>query len=362
VNRTSSCRDPEHLSNIPIMGLFKSLRGSASSHPQDSISQPSSQSQPNDPKNSYEPPPYAPPSYAPPTTSASSPTSNPPPYHDWQSVPDTSELPPPPPFTAAHPNATSIHNAPYSAAAAGHAFCASNPPFTPSLPTPKIYAASLAGRTGLQAAPSFKGKVELKATGGGQYGEIWHVESSKRCPDANLMSILPMYFAKRDAPFLAPTHDQIPSSKTIYYETRVLRMRGEDAAVAVGYAGKPYPGWRLPGWHRGSIGVHGDDGRRFVNDSFGGIEFVGRFKEGETVGIGMRFALEMGKVEVFFTRDGKVEGQWWVDEERDAERDDGGVEGLSGEGDMYLCVGCFGAVEFEVVVERRAWLYKGDGT
>ena len=115
----------------------------------------------------------------------------------------------------------------------------------------------------------------------------------------------------------------------------------------------------------------GDDGRRFVNDSWGGIDFVQGFREGDTVGIGMRFCVsgqsEMVQVglcqtEAYFTRNGKEEGRWRMDEERDAERDEGGVEGLQGEGDLYLCVGCFGGVEFEVVIERRAWLYKGDGS
>jgi hypothetical protein len=191
----------------------------------------------------------------------------------------------------------------------------------------------------------------LKATGGGKYGEIWHVESTANCPDANLMSELPMYFAALSS----PGHHQ---TKTIYYELRVLRMTG-DAAIAIGFACKPYPGWRLPGWHRGSVGVHGDDGRRFMDDSEGGVGFVRKFEEGETVGIGMQ--LGGGKGEVFFTRDGRKEGGWDVDEERDAEREGGGGEGLRGEGDVYLCVGCFGGVEFEVVGEKRAWLYKGDG-
>lgn len=208
----------------------------------------------------------------------------------------------------------------------------------------------------MQPAAEFRGKVELKATGGGRFGEIWHVESTRRCPDANLMSGLPMYFA-------AAARDDATETQTIYYEVRIVRMRaGADAAIAVGYAAKPYPGWRLPGWHRGSVGVHGDDGRRFVNDSFGGVDFVEGWREGGTVGIGMRVGGQGCRGEVFFTRNGEVEGRWWVDEERDAERQDGGVEGLRGEGDLYLCVGCFGQVEFEVVLERGAWLYRGDGS
>ena len=67
--------------------------------------------------------------------------------------------------------------------------------------------------------------------------------------------------------------------------------RSEEAGIAVGYCAKPYPGWRLPGWERASLGVHGDDGRRFVNDSYGGKDFTKAFKPGETVGIGMELTV-----------------------------------------------------------------------
>lgn len=36
--------------------------------------------------------------------------------------------------------------------------------------------------------------------------------------------------------------------------------------------------------------MHGDDGRRFVNDTWGGKDFTIEFVEGETLGIGMEFS------------------------------------------------------------------------
>lgn len=63
---------------------------------------------------------------------------------------------------------------------------------------------------------------------------------------------------------------------------------------------------------------------------------------------------------VVFTREGRVEGGWNVDEERDAERDEG-VDGLQGEKDMYAAVGSFGGVECEVVVGREGWMWDGRG-
>ena len=68
-----------------------------------------------------------------------------------------------------------------------------------------------------------------------------------------------------------------------------------ESGIAVGFCAKPYPGWRLPGWERASLGVHGDDGRRFVNDTWGGKDFTTEFRPGESVGIGMIFDTPNGE-------------------------------------------------------------------
>jgi hypothetical protein len=62
------------------------------------------------------------------------------------------------------------------------------------------------------------------------------------------------------------------------------------------------------------------------------------------------------KVDVFFTRNGNKEGEWNLHEELDASRDLG-VEGLDGQFDLYAAVGCFGAVEFDCLFNRRDWLW-----
>lgn len=155
--------------------------------------------------------------------------------------------------------------------------------------------------------------------------------------------------------------------KNIYFEVRVLAMGGtrarEEAGIAIGFCAKPYPSWRLPGWQRASLGVHGDDGRRFVNDPDGGLDFTRPFQPGETVGIGMTFSVppsvqSHGKAptEVFFTRNGKRDAGWQVNEERDRESDS--VLGLEGELDLYAAIGMFGAVEFEVQLAPEGWLYQ----
>jgi len=90
---------------------------------------------------------------------------------------------------------------------------------------------------------------------------------------------------------------------------------------------------------------------------------VRSFREGETVGLGMRFegqeeGTEEGKcrVEVFFTRNGKREDGWMVHEELDEAS--GGIEGLEGDWDLYAGVGVFGGVEFDVVFDRGQWMYR----
>jgi len=140
----------------------------------------------------------------------------------------------------------------------------------------------------------------------------------------------------------------------------VLNIINDSSGIVIGFAAQPYPPWRLPGWHRASLGVHGDDGRRYVNDSFGGRDFVAPFRRGDVVGIGMKFRAEDAgsgrcKTSVVFNRNGRKEGGWEIDEERDAERDEG-VEGLMAEGDLYAAIGVFGGIEAEVVLSRQGWM------
>lgn len=138
----------------------------------------------------------------------------------------------------------------------------------------------------------------------------------------------------------------------------------------------------MPGWHRGSLAVHGDDGHKFVNDRWGGKDFTAPFTKGEVVGIGMTFSPGAGaaaaasssssekkgsggaaaagtviETEVFFTRNGKLDGRWNLHESLDAEADLP-VTGLEGYHDLVVSVGTFGQVGAEVVLDPRGWAYK----
>jgi hypothetical protein len=223
--------------------------------------------------------------------------------------------------------------------------------------------------------PSFNGETRQDNTG------AWVCHTRSPTKDSLIQTALPIYSAPADSPLVTER------TKTIYFEVKITRF-GEhlpkpkssffsrhrheeelDAGLAVGFFAPPYPTFRLPGWQRGSLGVHSDDGRRYVNDTHGGMDFTSPFKAGQTIGLGMTFKIptnppaygEQGTkldVEVFLTRDGKREGSWNLHEERDEQDDPHGIEGLEGQHDLFPAVGVFGAVEWEIRFLEREWLYR----
>ena len=210
----------------------------------------------------------------------------------------------------------------------------------------------------LAGPPQFTGSISQQSSGTSQ------IQSRPNSDDSILLSSLPLYAASHDDP------RRTGRSETIYFEIKVQKMGGQghsysseaDAGIAIGFAAPPYPLWRLPGWQRASLGVHGDDGRRYVDDDGGGKDFTTAFERGDVVGIGMILSApavqgqRMG-VEVFFTRNGKKEGGWNLFEERDAESS-GSVDGLDGSRDLLAAVGFFGHVQFEARFRRDEWLYR----
>ncbi|KAL0264472.1 hypothetical protein SLS55_000422 [Diplodia seriata] len=302
----------------------------------------------------------------------SAPVIEPPPYHDWTVVPDTALLPPPPPMNNEF---SPTANASAEAGEAAFKWCNENPLRPPLALTSAQLSALAFGRVTL-AAPhrqTYKGELLPHDASPGRY----RGRTASGCGDASLWTALPLYAAAAHSPFLTGR------PKTVYFELRVAGVGGmpgsasleeADAGIALGFVAQPYPAWRLPGWQRGSLGVHGDDGRKYVNDTFGGVDFTTAFAQGDTVGLGMTFSLPRngppppqyggqqqrpGKcdVQVFLTRNGKRKDGWDLHEELD-ERAIGGVEGLEGDFDVCGAVGVFGGVEFEVFFNRADWMYK----
>ncbi|MCJ1350027.1 MAG: hypothetical protein MMC33_000008 [Icmadophila ericetorum] len=283
------------------------------------------------------------------------------PYHDWASVPDTILLPPPP---ALDHERSPTSNADLSDAVWSYGWCETYPLVKPHRPTIAQVSEVKAGNLGLIRPKEYSGSLLAANL------NSWKGSTLLKSRDTCLITSLPLYFAVTDSPFVTK------ATKTIYYETKVLSLGpSNDCSIAIGFCAVPYPTWRMPGWERGSLAVHADDGRRYVNDTDGGKEFTTPFKVGDIVGIGMTFRLlenpiECGKSpmqrvpvqgEVFFTRNGKKEGYWDLHEELDAENEFG-VLGIDGQYDLYGAIGVFGQVKFEANFSTNNWLWQPTGS
>lgn len=252
---------------------------------------------------------------------------------------DEDDLPPPP--TISH-NISPAFNSTRDLADAGYRFCSLNALFPPRQFAHGALAAVPAYPGPLALAPPppyFRGRVS--GVNGGMLVE------ANGCEDACLVSELPLFAAGYHHPA------NTGRGRVFGYEVMVLALPRDAAVLAMGFAGMPYPAFRLPGWNRGSFGVHSDDGRRYCNDSFGGMDFTRPFRAGERIGICMRFPVALGGrgIEVFFTRDGKQAGGWRLYEETDSESRLNPAEGLDGSADIYAAIGVYGS-GLRVVVDN----------
>ncbi|KAI5781494.1 hypothetical protein EDC01DRAFT_619483 [Geopyxis carbonaria] len=284
-------------------------------------------------------PTFAPPSNPPPPTWASS--SRPPPQSHpsddapppFAALPDEPDLDiPPPAFLALHYNSPTS-NAPEELANAGWEFTDANPLSLPlHLPSHALSILQAGTISLAPPPPRFTGLITSPHPG------IAALATAPGCPDTTLLSGLPLYAAGYHHPLnTGVTH-------RAYFELSVQSMPA-NSALAIGFSAVPYPPFRLPGWNRGSVGVHGDDGRRYVNDSYGGRDFVQPWREGQVVGLEMTWGVRVGggvDVEVAFWRDGVREGAWRLDEERDGAEENDPVMGLGGGWDVYAAIGVWG--------------------
>ncbi|KAF2017606.1 hypothetical protein BU24DRAFT_420644 [Aaosphaeria arxii CBS 175.79] len=307
----------------------------------------------------YAPPPGPPPSHYP---QQPPPSWEPPPYHDWTVIPDNSVLPPPPSIGY---DSSPTANASEQDGERAYKWTLKNPLWQPQNLTPAQHLAIQNSQLALLKAPTYIGDLLPQKQPG-----HWKCRTHAKCKDACLLTSLPAYSVMWDSPL------RTQKPKTIYFELKVTGIgRGghsleeADAGIAIGYVAPPYPTFRLPGWQRGSLGVHGDDGRRYVNDTYGGTDFTTAFQPDDVVGIGITFAppknppsydeSQQGMVldiDVFFTRNGVKAGGWDGNEELD-QRSEGGTIGLRGECDLFPAIGVFGGVDFEVYFSPENWLY-----
>ncbi|PNY29172.1 SPRY domain-containing protein [Tolypocladium capitatum] len=303
---------------------------------------------PGQQRDDYAPPPGPPPAsveWAVPPPEP--PPSRPGPEHDWQvAVPDTALFPEPPPFFSGHDRSHTT-NASEDEANAGEEWCRQYPLARPLVLDGASQAALQAHDIRLMQPTGFNGKLNRLGTG------HWEASTARGSPDRCIVGYPPLY--------VVSSHDptRLDRPKTIYYEVKLLRGSRE-VSVAMGFTALPYPSFRMPGWHRGSLAVHGDDGHRFVNDRWGGKDFTAAFRRGETYGVGMTLrptGTAHPKVDVFFTRNGAVAGGWDLHEETDAE-EDLPVTGLEGFHDLSCAIGTFDGVSLEVILDPARWMYR----
>ncbi|KAG6129198.1 hypothetical protein E4U38_005254 [Claviceps purpurea] len=316
---------------------------------------------------------YAPPTgspqhqqqYAPPSGPPAQQSSKPPDYyqsastnaaHDWEAaVPDTSLFPPPPALFSGH-DTSPVNNASEADADAAEEWCAQHPLRLPMTPDATATTALEVGNIRLIEPAGFNGQLSWLAPG------HWHAATRNNSPDRCIIGYPPLYMAALQDPARSGRR------KTIYYEVRIL-ADSRNTSLAIGFTALPYPSFRLPGWHRGSMGVHGDDGRKYINDRWGGKDFTHEFKAGETLGVGMTFVPSARKgiktdttrsdvdVSIFFTRNGVRTGGWDLHEETDAEQDLP-VTGLEGFHDLSCAIGVFDGVDFDVIFDAAKWRHR----
>lgn len=327
---------------MPISDMFRSPPGPPPSHQRNA-------------HETFARPPGPPPSVVKPAAVGGADTL-PPEYAPWLAVPDTSLLPPPPSMSYKE---SPTANAPEHSAHQARVWCRQNPLYAPL----RLQAADQLRLHEHGVSFAIPPKSFLGVVKNHRAGSIL-VRTPKYCTDSVLMTGMPLYFAVHDNPCVTGHH------KTIYFEIKIIRMGSQsstssdeaDAGVAIGFAAPPFPPFRLPGWERSSLGIHGDDGRKYVDNNEGGQDFTTYFREGEVVGLGMTFGLsryqnQKTDVKIFFTREGKKVGGWDLHEERDQD-DKGSVNGLEGDRDLMGSIGMFGSVEFEARFRKDEWLYR----
>ncbi|XP_067843009.1 SPRY domain-containing protein 3-like [Heptranchias perlo] len=77
------------------------------------------------------------------------------------------------------------------------------------------------------------------------------------------------------------------STRSHYFEVEIVNP-GEKCYIAVGVARKDYPKQRHPGWNRGSVAYHADDGKIFYGSGVG-HPFGPRCYKGDIMGCGIMF-------------------------------------------------------------------------
>ncbi|PNY25197.1 Protein ssh4 [Tolypocladium capitatum] len=92
----------------------------------------------------------------------------------------------------------------------------------------------------------------------------------------------------------------VPKQNDVYYWEAKIYEKPENTLLAIGMATKPYPLFRLPGYHKYSVAYH-SDGSRHYNQPFSRTPYGPQLVQGDVIGVGYRPRTGA----IFFTRNGK---------------------------------------------------------
>ncbi|PGH28188.1 protein SSH4 [Polytolypa hystricis UAMH7299] len=92
----------------------------------------------------------------------------------------------------------------------------------------------------------------------------------------------------------------VPKQNEVYYWEAKIYDKPESSLISIGMTTKPYPLFRLPGFHKASI-AYVSTGHRRHNQPFTPISYGPEYVQGDVVGVGYRPRTGT----IFFTRNGK---------------------------------------------------------
>jgi len=92
----------------------------------------------------------------------------------------------------------------------------------------------------------------------------------------------------------------LPKQNEVYYWEAKIYDKPETSLISIGVATKPYPLFRLPGWHKYSV-AYVSNGQRRYNQPFHGPSYGPQYVQGDVIGVGYRPRTGT----LFFTRNGK---------------------------------------------------------
>ncbi|KXX73677.1 Protein ssh4 [Madurella mycetomatis] len=92
----------------------------------------------------------------------------------------------------------------------------------------------------------------------------------------------------------------VPKQNDVYYWEAKIFDKPENSLISIGMATKPYPLFRLPGFHKYSVAYLSNGTRRF-NQPFAATPYGPHIVQGDVIGVGYRPRTGT----IFFTRNGK---------------------------------------------------------